>query len=253
MPEVPRQAASWLGMNTRDMWNSFLPGLPMELKQKAALLVGEAMAEQVRAHRAAWYPGVRDVLDTLKSRSFHMSILSNCQRSYGLIHWEEFGMDRWFDAFYDCETYGHAPKSGIILEIGRTLPPPYVVIGDRGQRSGLRQSLRQPLHRLPVRLRLPGGTLRRRLPDPEAGRASPGAGTLDRLVPAQRSASKAAAGPSAANPVADRRPAAASISYSIQLRCQISSLYWAMVRSEEKYPALAILTRAFRFQLFRSA
>lgn len=132
VPEVPRhQAASWLGMNTRDMWNSFLPGLPMELKQKAALLVGEAMAEQVRAHRAAWYPGVRDVLDTLKSRSFHMSILSNCQRSYGLIHWEEFGMDRWFDAFYDCETYGHAPKSGIILEIGRTLPPPYVVIGDR--------------------------------------------------------------------------------------------------------------------------
>ena len=43
VPEVPRhQAASWLGMNTRDMWNSFLPGLPMELKQKAALLAGEA-------------------------------------------------------------------------------------------------------------------------------------------------------------------------------------------------------------------
>ena len=132
VPEVPpEQAAGWLGMNTFDMWNSFLPGLPMDLKQKAAAMAGDAMAAQVQAHQASWYPGMQHVLDILKSRNYHMSILSNCQRSYGRIHWDAFEMERWFDTFYDCETYHHAPKDEIILKISRSLPPPYVVIGDR--------------------------------------------------------------------------------------------------------------------------
>ena len=125
------QAASSLGLNVRDIWNSFLPGQPEAVKQKASALTGEAMAEQVRSRQAAWYPGVREALDCLKEQGFRMSVLSNCQRSYRDLHWDAFKMARWFDAFYDCESFGYAPKSEIILELGRSLPPPFVVIGDR--------------------------------------------------------------------------------------------------------------------------
>ena len=40
-------------------------------------------------------------------------------------------MERWFDRFYDCESYGFAPKTQIIKEILPQYDAPYVVIGDR--------------------------------------------------------------------------------------------------------------------------
>ena len=46
------------------------------------------------------------MLTALKNRGYHLVILSNCKASYREAHWEEFGMERWFDRFYDCESYG---------------------------------------------------------------------------------------------------------------------------------------------------
>lgn len=125
------QIASWLGMNSRDMWNSFLPDLPEAWKEEASAMVGRSMAEQVRNHQAVWYLGIQDVLDELKDRGYTMVILSNCKKVYAKVHWEEFSMGRWFSAFYDCETYGFAPKTEIVKNIERKFPGPYAVIGDR--------------------------------------------------------------------------------------------------------------------------
>lgn len=125
------RVASWLGMNSKEMWNDFLPDLPEEIKEKASAMVGNFMADQVKAHRAIWYSGIREVLDILRAQGWTMVILSNCKTSYARAHWEEFNMGQWFTAFYDCETYHFAPKTEIISEIQKSFSGPYLVIGDR--------------------------------------------------------------------------------------------------------------------------
>ena len=43
-----------------------------------------------------------------------MIVLSNCERDYADLNREVFGMDRWFDAFYDCASYGYITKEEIM-------------------------------------------------------------------------------------------------------------------------------------------
>ncbi|MDD2981237.1 MAG: HAD family hydrolase [Hespellia sp.] len=123
--------ASWLGMNSREMWNSFLPQLPDQVKNAASQKVGDYMVEQIRAHEALWYPGAEKMLDTLHEDGYQMVILSNCKVAYRQANWEIFSMDRWFDGFYDCESYGFIPKTEIIGRLAKHLQKPYIVIGDR--------------------------------------------------------------------------------------------------------------------------
>lgn len=123
--------AGWLGMNSKDMWNSFLPELPEEIKETASKRVGDAMVEQILAHRAKWYPGAEQVLGELKAEGYPMIILSNCKIAYCKANWKEFRMERWFSAFYDCESFDFAPKTEIIKEIKKQYHAPFLVIGDR--------------------------------------------------------------------------------------------------------------------------
>jgi phosphoglycolate phosphatase len=122
--------AGWIGMNVKEMWDDFQPGLPAECKERAGAVIGELMMRRVRERRAVWYPGAQQVLEIL-GKKYDMVVLSNCDAAYRLANWCSFGMERWFDAFYDCGTYGFAPKAEIIQNIMRTYPGGYTVIGDR--------------------------------------------------------------------------------------------------------------------------
>ena len=125
------QIAGWLGINSRDMWNSFLPELSQEVKDEASRRVGRDMVQQVREHKAVWYPGAQSMLDELHLSGYQMLILSNCKIAYREAHWQEFSMGRWFSRFYDCESYNFTPKTEIIREIQKDYPGEYIVIGDR--------------------------------------------------------------------------------------------------------------------------
>lgn len=130
--EIPAERiAGWLGMNSRDMWNSFLPELPERLKDEASRRVGSAMAEQIRAHQAVWYPGAAMALDQLRADGYTMVVVSNCKIVYHEANWKEFSMERWFAAFYDCESFGFSPKTEIIREVQKSFKAPYLFIGDR--------------------------------------------------------------------------------------------------------------------------
>lgn len=130
--EIPReQIAGWLGMNSREMWSSFMPELLTEIREEAGRRVGDAMVEQILAHRAVWYPGAAKVLDELKREGYTMLILSNCKIAYREANWKEFSMERWFSAFYDCESFEFAPKTEIIRQVQKSFPGPFLVIGDR--------------------------------------------------------------------------------------------------------------------------
>ena len=130
--EIPTELIkSWLGMNVPDMWNSFMPELPKELMLSASLKVGELMVDEIKKHRARWYPGIEEQLGKLKSQGYEMVVLSNCKTDYRDTHWKEFNMDRWFSEFYDCESFGYAPKTEIIHKIREKYGRELIVIGDR--------------------------------------------------------------------------------------------------------------------------
>lgn len=122
---------SWLGMNVHDMWNSFLPHLPEEIKAEAAKRIGDRMLSAIHNRQAKWYNGAKEVLDVFKQKDYPMILLSNCRIFYRQANWEVFSMEQWFQAFYDCESYGFRPKTEIIHEILPNHAGSCIVIGDR--------------------------------------------------------------------------------------------------------------------------
>ena len=130
-PISSEQIAGWLGLNSKEMWNSFLPQLPQEVKDEASHRVCSSMVEQIKTHKAVWYSGAKEVLNELYEAGYQMLILSNCKISYRKSHWKEFAMKKLFSAFYDCESYDFAPKTEIIHNVQNQFPGPYIVIGDR--------------------------------------------------------------------------------------------------------------------------
>ena len=130
--EIPTETvAGWLGMNSWEMWDSFLPELPGTIKEAASRRVGDSMVEQIQNHQAKWYAGAEKVLDELKADGYTMVILSNCKIAYRKANWKEFCMERWFSGFYDCESFDFAPKNKIIKKVQKDFAAPFVVIGDR--------------------------------------------------------------------------------------------------------------------------
>ena len=109
--------SGWFGMTAKDMWLDFHPELPEEVRDKAAYEIGMNLVGLVAAHKARWYDGAKEMLDSLKSMGFRMAILSNSRRVTGEVHWKEFGLGTWFRKWYDSESYGWEPKSEIIKAV----------------------------------------------------------------------------------------------------------------------------------------
>lgn len=122
---------SWLGINAKDMWNDFLPELSDELKEKASLMTGAAMANAIENGDAKWYDQAVSTLDTLLEKGYEMYILSNCKIKYRNANFKAFNMGKWFKEFIDCESYSWAPKTEIIKDFAKKHPGDYIVIGDR--------------------------------------------------------------------------------------------------------------------------
>lgn len=121
----------WLGVNSKDMWLDFMPDLSEEIRQQASKMVGEGMIENIASGHARWYENAVETLDVLKQNGYSMVILSNSKKRYGETNFRVFGMEKWFDRWYDCESFGFIPKTEIIKEIVTQYGDPIVVIGDR--------------------------------------------------------------------------------------------------------------------------
>lgn len=121
----------WLGMNAKDMWLDFQPGFSEELREMGSAYIGKYMEKQVLEHKARWYEGAEETLDILKQMGYKMIILSNSKKRGGEVHFKEFKMNRWFEKWYDCESFDWKPKSEIIKEIQTIYNKEIIVIGDR--------------------------------------------------------------------------------------------------------------------------
>lgn len=122
--------SSWLGMNTDEMWNNFMPELSDELTEKAGCIIGREMNRIAASGGAAWFDGAEQMLDFLKAEDYEMVVLSNCTKAYAALHYKVFGMKKWFTDFVDCESFGNIPKSDIAKEIA-DIKRDIIVIGDR--------------------------------------------------------------------------------------------------------------------------
>jgi phosphoglycolate phosphatase len=121
----------WLGMNSIEMWNSFQPDLDEEVKGIASNKIGEEMLKGISEGKAVWYDGTEEMLESLLTDGYKMVILSNCKKAYKEQNWKNFRMERWFEEFFDCESFGFAPKEEIIQAIQAKYPGTMIIIGDR--------------------------------------------------------------------------------------------------------------------------
>lgn len=134
MPEkeyTDKEISYWLGFNSTDMWNKFLPDASIEIREKARVMLGEDMAARVENGGGALFPNAEQVLEKLKKQGHTLIFLSNCRIKYMERHARVFGLKRFFDYFYCCEEFDFIPKYQIFRLFSLQHKGQYIVIGDR--------------------------------------------------------------------------------------------------------------------------
>lgn len=121
----------WLGFNSTDMWNNFLPDVPADVKENARIFLGQDMGQRVENGEGALYPHAEEVLAELKSQGHTLIFLSNCRVKYMERHSRVFGLQRFFDYFYCCEEFDFIPKYQIFRLFSLQHKGEFIVIGDR--------------------------------------------------------------------------------------------------------------------------
>lgn len=126
-----REISFWLGFNSNDMWENFMPELAPEVRQTARKRLGKDMAERIENGEGSLFDGAEDMLAELKKSGHTLIFLSNCRINYLERHRRVFALDRFFDAFYCCEEFGFIPKYEIFRRISGNHNGEYIVVGDR--------------------------------------------------------------------------------------------------------------------------
>lgn len=125
------EISHWLGYNSKEMWNTFMPSLEDEVKSKASNIIGKEMLAQVEKGNARLYPGTIEVLSYLKKKGYHLVFISNCKTSYRNEMRDHFGLDRYFDEMLTAEEHDYIPKYEILEKALSKYPKDRVIIGDR--------------------------------------------------------------------------------------------------------------------------
>lgn len=121
----------WLGFNSTDMWQSFMPGLDPEIKERCRIMLGNDMARRVENGEGELFRYAEETLLALKAEGYSLIFLSNCRIHYMERHKRVFGLDRFFDSFYCCEEFGFIPKSDIFPKIKPRHEGGFIAVGDR--------------------------------------------------------------------------------------------------------------------------
>lgn len=126
-----KEISCWLGFNSTDMWNNFLPDADIEIREKARIMLGDDMARRTENGKGALFPNAEQVLIELKKQGHTLIFLSNCRIKYMELHSRVFGLDRFFNCFYCCEEFDFIPKYQIFRLFSLQHKGQYIVIGDR--------------------------------------------------------------------------------------------------------------------------
>lgn len=123
----------WLGFNSLEMWEKFMPELPEHSKVYCSQMIGDEMRRLVEEGKSELYVGALETLDYLKQKGYYLVFLSNCKCYYREAHRKHFKLDQYFDEMVCSEEYGFIPKHEILGKIKHGYPDKQVIIGDRAQ------------------------------------------------------------------------------------------------------------------------
>ena len=130
-PVEAKVISSCLGLNSFDMWEIFGYKADPQLREELMEVIGKEVGRLLDTGIARWFDGTEEMLDVLKVQGYHMVILSNCEKNLANYYWNHFNMEKWFDKFYDCESYGFAPKTEIVKVILNDYSGSGIMVGDR--------------------------------------------------------------------------------------------------------------------------
>ena len=126
-----KEVTKWLGYNKYEMWESFGPDLPKEVKDHASDIIGEEMIHLIKNGTARLYPGIEETLTKLVKDGYRLIFLSNCKNIYMETHRKKFNLDRFFTDYFCAEDYNFKPKYEIFKDLKSNYQGEYIVVGDR--------------------------------------------------------------------------------------------------------------------------
>lgn len=121
----------WLGYNSKEMWQKFMPDLDEEIRLQASKIVGEEMMHQIIVGNAKLYDGAIEVLSYLKEKGYTLVFISNCNTYYKELHKNYFGLDKYFTEMIGSEEYNYISKSEILKIVKSNYLPEMCIVGDR--------------------------------------------------------------------------------------------------------------------------
>ncbi|KZL91250.1 HAD family hydrolase [Clostridium magnum] len=121
----------WLGYNSQEMWQTFMPNLPKETRDKCREIVGDEMKFLIEEGRAVLYEGAIETLEYLKNKGYNLVFISNCRRYYRDSHDKLFGLGNYFEDMICSEEYDFIPKYEILARIKDRYPKEMAIVGDR--------------------------------------------------------------------------------------------------------------------------
>ncbi len=125
------EISRWLGYTSNEMWDLFLPNLPVDEKRKCSEKIGSLMIKYINEGKAELYKGSYKVLNILKNKGYNLIFLSNCKINYMNLHIEKFNLNNYFHDFYCSEEFNNIPKYKIFNYIKQKYKGDFIVIGDR--------------------------------------------------------------------------------------------------------------------------
>jgi len=128
---TPKEVSIWLGYNSDEMWQAFMPDCPEAFQNKAKSIIGDEMRQQLESGKGMLYDGAHDVLTKLVEKGYKLVFLSNCSELYMNTAIKVFGLDRYFHQFVCSGQYVKMTKAEILRSLKHTFDPEMVIIGDR--------------------------------------------------------------------------------------------------------------------------
>ena len=125
------EVSQWLGYNSRDMWQSFMPELPDDVRLAVSQIVGTEMRRLLDNGEGSLYDGVENTLAALRDDGYTLVFLSNCSPAYMASGTRAFGLDRYFHHFYCSGMFDQITKAEVLKHIMPQFEGPMAIIGDR--------------------------------------------------------------------------------------------------------------------------
>lgn len=126
-----QEVSKWLGYNSVDMWQNFMPDCPPVHQNEARKIIGYEMQKRLESGEAQLYPGALDTLKFLKEKGYTLVFISNCSETYMATATRVFGLDQYFSRFICSAQYGQEPKWKILKLLLNDFDREMAIIGDR--------------------------------------------------------------------------------------------------------------------------